>query len=187
MCALYFLLIYISHLLSYDNSFWWTKKKKQPVLQISIISKSKVGDGSRGWPEGSLFNSCCAEVYGRALHLLLDCSTLPSVRILIMLSVRQGVIKYNFLSLCHDPTWDWTPISRIHASIYLCPTVHLPWNVLIFWVLNLGRIPCSEMVKVLGCDLEVSEFGPLLHDYIHFRVNTLALNRIITVFLRGWI
>ena len=31
---------------------------------------------------------------------------------LIMLSVKQGGIKYHFLSLLYDPTWDWTPISQ---------------------------------------------------------------------------
>ena len=29
-----------------------------------------------------------------------------------MLSVKQGVIKYHFLSLWYDSTWDWTPVSR---------------------------------------------------------------------------
>ena len=31
---------------------------------------------------------------------------------LIMLSVEQGGIKYHFLSVWHDSTWDWTPDSR---------------------------------------------------------------------------
>ena len=30
----------------------------------------------------------------------------------IMLSVKQGGIKYHFLSLWYDWTWDWTPVSR---------------------------------------------------------------------------
>ena len=29
-----------------------------------------------------------------------------------MLSVKQGGIKYYFLSLWYDATWDWTPVSR---------------------------------------------------------------------------
>ena len=29
-----------------------------------------------------------------------------------MLSVKQGGIKYHFLSLCYDSTWDWIPVSR---------------------------------------------------------------------------
>ena len=31
---------------------------------------------------------------------------------LIMPSVKQGSIKYHFLSLRYDSTWDWTPVSR---------------------------------------------------------------------------
>ena len=31
---------------------------------------------------------------------------------LIMLSVKQGGIKYHFLRLWYDSIWDWTPISR---------------------------------------------------------------------------
>ena len=29
-----------------------------------------------------------------------------------MLSVKQGSIKYHFLSLCYDSTWDWTQVSQ---------------------------------------------------------------------------
>ena len=31
---------------------------------------------------------------------------------LIMLSVKQGGIKYHFLSLWYDSTWNWTQVSR---------------------------------------------------------------------------
>ena len=31
---------------------------------------------------------------------------------LIMLSAKQGGIKYHFLSLCYNSTWDWTQVSR---------------------------------------------------------------------------
>ena len=31
---------------------------------------------------------------------------------LIMLSVKQGGIKYHFLSLWYDSTWDWTQVTR---------------------------------------------------------------------------
>ena len=30
-----------------------------------------------------------------------------------MLSVKQGGIKYHFLSLWYDSTWDWTPVSQV--------------------------------------------------------------------------
>ena len=29
-----------------------------------------------------------------------------------MLSIKQGDIKYHFLSFWDDSTWDWTPVSR---------------------------------------------------------------------------
>ena len=32
---------------------------------------------------------------------------------IIMLSVKQGGIKYHFLSLWYDSTWDWTQVSRV--------------------------------------------------------------------------
>ena len=38
-----------------------------------------------------------------------------------MLSVKQGGIKYQFLSLWYDSTWDWTPVSRTigeHSNHY---------------------------------------------------------------------
>ena len=40
---------------------------------------------------------------------------------LIMLSVNQKGIKYHFLSLLYDSTWDWTQVSRIigeHSNYY---------------------------------------------------------------------
>ena len=30
-----------------------------------------------------------------------------------MLSIKQGGIKYHFLSLWYDSTWDWTQVSWI--------------------------------------------------------------------------
>ena len=41
---------------------------------------------------------------------------------LIMLSVKQGGIKYHFLSLWYDSTWDWTQVSRAigeHSNPYI--------------------------------------------------------------------
>ena len=76
-----------------------------------IYNKVKVGDHSRGWPEGSLFDSLLHQGVGEGatplpglLHFTLD-------PYLIMLSVKQGGIKYLFLSLWYDSTWDWTQVS----------------------------------------------------------------------------
>ena len=64
--------------------------------------KSKVGDHSRGWPEGSLFDSLQHQGVGEGatpfpglLHFTLD----PH---LIMLSDKQGGIKYYESLVCLD-------------------------------------------------------------------------------------
>ena len=36
-----------------------------------------------------------------------------------MLSVKQGSIKYHFLSLSYDSTWDWTQVPRLLANTLL--------------------------------------------------------------------
>ena len=76
------------------------------------MNVSKVGDHSRRWPEGSLFDSLLHQGVGegatpfpRLLHFTLD-------PYLIMLRVKQGGIKYHFLSLWYDSIWDWTQVSR---------------------------------------------------------------------------
>ena len=34
-----------------------------------------------------------------------------------MLSVNQGGLKYHFLSLWYDSTWDWTQVSRAIGEV----------------------------------------------------------------------
>ena len=84
------------------------KKKVGPGYKT--FTKLEVGDHSR--PEGSLFDSLLHQGVGEGatpfpglLHFTLD-------PYLIMLSVKQGGIKYHFLSLWYDSTWDWTQVSR---------------------------------------------------------------------------
>ena len=50
-----------------------------------------------------------------------------------MLSVKQGGIKYHFLNLWYDSTWDWTQVSwaigkhaNYHANVWLDPKM-LSW------------------------------------------------------------
>ena len=50
---------------------------------------------------------------------------------LIMLSVKQGGIKYYFLSLRYDSTWDWTLISQSfgeHSNQYVSGLVIYAWS-----------------------------------------------------------
>ena len=80
-------------------------------IYIYIYIYSEVGDCSWGQPEGSLFNSYYQgeeesdTPFPRLLHFTLDLN-------LIMLSVKQVGIKYHFLSLWYDSTWDWTQVSQ---------------------------------------------------------------------------
>ena len=94
-------------------SLAWGPRKN--LLRSIVNVKSKVSDLSREWPEGSLFNSYHTGIgegatpFTGLLHFTLD-------PYLIMLSVKQGGIKYHFLSLWYDSTWDWTPVSRAETK-----------------------------------------------------------------------
>ena len=85
---------------SFHNKIWF-------ICKFLI----KVGDCSRGWPEGSfqyLLHRYVGEVatpFSGSLHF----SLVPYV---IMLRAQLGGIKYHFLSLWYDSTRDWTPVSR---------------------------------------------------------------------------
>ena len=88
------------------------EKKFKESSKMYISKVSKVGDHSREGPEGSLFDSLLHQGVGEGatpfpglLHFTLD-------PYLIRLSVKQGGIKYHFLSLWYDSTWDWTQVSR---------------------------------------------------------------------------
>ena len=37
---------------------------------------------------------------------------------LIMPSVKQGSIKYHFMSLWYDSTWNWTQVSSVNFKYY---------------------------------------------------------------------
>ena len=66
----------------------------------------KIGNRGWGWLEVSLFNSQeDATLFSWLLHFTPD-------TYLIILSDKQGGIKFHFLSLWYDSTWDWTPMSR---------------------------------------------------------------------------
>ena len=59
-------------------------------IYIYICVCVVVGDRSRWWPKGFLFNRYYTELYGRALLLPLDCSTLPLIRTLYCWLLRSG-------------------------------------------------------------------------------------------------
>ena len=80
----------IEQLVSWDISEHSTHWTTLYIYIYVCVCVSKVGDRSQGRLEGSLFSSYYSEVYWRALfHFTLDF-------FLIMLSVKQGGIKYHF-------------------------------------------------------------------------------------------
>ena len=90
--------------------WWWWFHFNKFAIVIIFDNESKVGNLSRGWPKGSLFNSYHTKGLGRVLlHSLFHFTLHPC---LIILSVQQGDIKYHFLSLLYDSTWDWTQVSQ---------------------------------------------------------------------------
>ena len=88
-----------------------TNHKTNLIIIIYIIV-SKVGDRSRGWPEGSPFHSYYTEVLGRALLHSLDCSTLPLICTLWCWVLSKAASRTIFWSLWYDSTWDWTSVSQ---------------------------------------------------------------------------
>ena len=72
------------------------------ICSSLTVSKSKVGNRSRGWPEGPLFDRYYTKVHWKALLLFLGCSTYPWS--LPYNAVKQGSLKYHFLSLWSDST-----------------------------------------------------------------------------------
>ena len=90
--------VYISGLYVWSIRMAFDRKTWQQVFNM-FKEISKVGDLSQGWPEDSLFNSYYTELSGRTLLLSLDCSHCTLDPYLIMLSAKQGSIKYHFLSL----------------------------------------------------------------------------------------
>ena len=72
---------------------------------------------------------------------------------LIVLSVKQGGIKYHFLSLWYDSTWDWTPICRTigeHSTDYANgPVIYIyiynnSWKILFC---NLGFLEVYNNIR----------------------------------------
>ena len=62
-----------------DRDGWRERESQGTVCYHPNFMISKLSDLSRGWPEGSLFNSYYNKVLGRALLLSLDYFTLPLI------------------------------------------------------------------------------------------------------------
>ena len=58
-----------------------------------------------------------------------------------MLSTKQGGIKYHFLSLLYDSTWDWTPVS---------------------WAIGVRKMNKLWNIKVTAISVVVGDLGIIL-------------------------
>ena len=105
-------------------------------------NKSKVGDCSQGRPEGSLFNSYYTKVYGRALLLSLDCSTLTLIRTLYCWVLSKQVVLSTIFKVFSmmwpgiEPksprplanTLHIRPMSRLSITIRIYIVSIMSWN-----------------------------------------------------------
>ena len=77
-----------------------------------------------------------------------------------MLSVKQSSIKYHFLSLWYDSTWDWTQLSRAideHSNHYANDRlIGLVDRVFANGPGDLGSIPGTVIPKTLKMELDTS-------------------------------
>ena len=98
--------------------------------------------------------------FPRLLHFTL-------VLYLIMLSVKQGGIKYHFLSLWYDLTWDWTQVSRAigeHSNHYWVQQPFRGWGSF-SWIHWNGWIP------QLRCQKYVNSFHACICPHLVFQVS----------------
>ena len=90
---------------------------------------------------------------------------------LIMLSVKQGGIKYHFLSLWYDSTWDWTQVSRAIGEVsYLNQfrVFRIPYVYFTYSYLGRSRRPilCHRFIS--------RHFAGNAIDFIHFSFKCLT-------------
>ena len=101
----------------YQHSHW----KKESFF----FTVSKADDRSRGQTKGSFFNSYYTAVYrGRCYSFLLT-APLYSWYVPYNAEFKQGGIKYHFLSLWYDSTWDWTPREPFENILPVRPMARL--------------------------------------------------------------
>ena len=67
------------------------------------------------------------------LHFTLD-------HYLIVLSVKEGGIKYHFLSLWYDSTWDWTQVSQTTGKHSILRTQFKCKKIFLFQAIQLSQI-----------------------------------------------
>ena len=89
----------------------WEKLNENTKIVIIYVSKVKLATIVEGNPKAPFSIATTPMCRGGRysfpglLYFTLD-------PYLITLSAKQGSIKYHFLSLWYDSTWDWTQVSR---------------------------------------------------------------------------
>ena len=91
ICVCVCVCVWIETKLPHRSKKWATIVEGNPKAPFSIATTPRCRGGRYSFPG--------------LLYFTLD-------PYLIMLSVKQGGIKYHFLSLWYDSTWDWTQVSR---------------------------------------------------------------------------
>ena len=106
------------------------KDREIIVCTCIYISKSKVGDLSRGWPKGSLFNSYYTEELGRTLLHSLDFSTLPLIHTLWCWVLSKGTSSTFFLVF--GMTWPGIEPQSSRPLVNTLSTWPMSWYIYIY-------------------------------------------------------
>ena len=92
----------------YMIACWWTQTMYAIKKFLKKVKLATIVEGNSKAPFSIATTPMCRGgrySFPGLLYFTLD-------PYLIMLSVKQGGIKYHFLSLWYDSTWDWTQVSR---------------------------------------------------------------------------
>ena len=128
---------------------------------------------------------------------------------LIMLSVKQVRIKYHFLSLWYDTTWDWNPVSRTIGEHSTQSANGPVWNnILVYnlfilieminrryiiageWKVNDFRSKCLKLCKIYWCrEIQNTDDSPLFRceTFINFSTLVFRHEERETQFLLCWL
>ena len=80
----------------------------------------------------------------------------------IMLSVKQGGIKYHFLSLWYDSTWDWTwfPGPLANTTSYIWCNLHIKKIIIIlyWWSFKLAKFGSNKYKNKISIEIRFVHF-----------------------------
>ena len=100
---------------------WLNIKWAQPHSYIYIVRLATVVEGDSKAP----FSLATTPRWKGGCNSFPWIAPLILDTFLIMMSVKQGGIKYHFSSLWYDSTWDWTPVSQELSLYHLCVHIYI--------------------------------------------------------------